>query len=69
MIAKIRQRTLLAFKAVACGIAAAVVRFREALGRAMVRTSFIIVVRCKRRHVGAGLLRAAFRRSRRINQH
>ncbi|MNP83177.1 hypothetical protein D3C76_1820480 [compost metagenome] len=39
MIAKIRQRTLLAFAAPACGIASAVGRCREALGRAMVRTS------------------------------
>ncbi|MNG04961.1 hypothetical protein D3C84_881300 [compost metagenome] len=45
-IAKIRQRTLLALAAVACGTAAtadgasAPGRCREALGRAMVRTSF-----------------------------
>jgi hypothetical protein len=54
MIAKIRQRTLLALVVPVSGAAAAIGwatapgRCREALGRAMVRTSFIIFVDAKR---------------------
>jgi hypothetical protein len=50
MIAKIRHRTLLALAAELCagavawGGISAPARFRDALGRAMVRTSFIIFV-------------------------
>jgi hypothetical protein len=52
MIAKIRQRTLLALVTLACGIAAAIgcesapCRCREALGRAMVRTSIFYFCGC-----------------------
>jgi hypothetical protein len=54
MIAKIRQRTLLALVVPVSGVAAVIGwatapgRCREALGRAMVRTSFIILVDTKR---------------------
>jgi hypothetical protein len=57
MIAKIRQRTLLALLVTANGVAAAVIgwatapgRCREALGRAMVRTSiyyFCVIPHCR----------------------
>jgi hypothetical protein len=53
-IAKIRQRTLLALVVPARGVAALIGwaaapgRCREALGRAMVRTSFLIVVNAVR---------------------